>query len=81
MDCDTLVLCMNLKSDTAIAEKMGIDIEKEKGGIFISDKMETSMKGIFACGAVVDGYTNVEKVMNQGKLAAKYAAEYLCGVQ
>jgi len=81
VDCDTLVLCMNLKPDIAIAEKMGIEIEKEKGGIFISDKMETSIKGIFACGAVVDGYTNVEKVMNQGKLAAKYTAEYLCEVQ
>lgn len=77
VDCDTLVLCMNLKPDTIIAEKIDISVNEESRGISVSEKMETSKSGIFACGAVIDGYTNVEKVMNEGRLAAKYAAEYL----
>jgi len=77
VDCDTLVLCMHLKPDTPIAEKVGIDVNKESRGISITEKMETSQRGIFACGAVIDGYTNIEKVMNEGRLAAKYATEYL----
>lgn len=77
VDCDTLILCMHLKPDTIIAEKIGIDVDEKKGGIIISEKMETSKRGIFACGAVIEGYTNVEKVMNEGRLAAKYAYEFL----
>ncbi|WP_346889542.1 NAD(P)/FAD-dependent oxidoreductase [Clostridium sp. UBA1056] len=77
VDCDTLVLCMHLKPDTPIAEKVGIDVNKENRGISITEEMETSQRGIFACGAVIDGYTNIEKVMNEGRLAAKYATEYL----
>ena len=77
VDCDTLILCMHLKPDTIIAEKIGIDVDEKKGGITISEKMETSKRGIFACGAVIEGYTNVEKVMHEGRLAAKYAYEFL----
>ena len=76
IECDTLVLCMNLKPDTTIAEKSGIEVKVENSGIVISEKMETSTPGIFACGTVLTGYNSVENVMNEGRLAGKYALEY-----
>ncbi|MEG0133868.1 MAG: NAD(P)/FAD-dependent oxidoreductase [Clostridium sp.] len=76
MECDTLVLCMNLKPDTVIAKKMGIQINDENSGIIASEYMETSIPGIFACGTVITGYNSVENVMNQGRIAGKYAIEY-----
>ncbi len=81
IDCDTLVLCMNLKPDTAIAEKCGICVNGTNGGIRTSKFMESSQKGIFACGTVISGYNSVENVMNEGRIAGKFAAKYISKLQ
>ncbi|MEG1870737.1 MAG: NAD(P)/FAD-dependent oxidoreductase [Peptostreptococcaceae bacterium] len=77
IDCDTLVLCMNLRPDSDIAEEMGIAVNEKKGGILISKSMESSQRGIFACGTVISGYNSVENVMNEGKLAGEFAIEFI----
>lgn len=77
IECDTLVLCMKPRPDTKLLEGTGLEIDSEEDGILVNENMETSVKGIFACGTVIDGYNSAESAMEQGRLAGISATKYL----
>lgn len=77
VDCDTLVLCMQLKPDATLAEKYNIDINEETDGVIVDSSFQTSIKGIYACGTVIDGYNTVESSMRSGQQAGKSVANLL----
>lgn len=78
--CDTLVLSVHLNPEYILAQKLGIELNKDNRGIIVSDKMETSQSGIFAAGTVLRGYTTADKVMKEGELAGRMCSEYIKGL-
>lgn len=76
-DCDTLLLSVGLIPETELAKNAGIDIESKSGGLLVNDLMETSIKGIFACGNVVKVYNLVDYVTEGAITAGKNASQYI----
>lgn len=76
-ECDTLVLCMKPRPDTKLVECYGIGLNDDEYGVIVNSSMETNKNGVFACGAVINGYDSVENVIYQGENAGKAAAEYI----
>jgi NADPH-dependent 2,4-dienoyl-CoA reductase/sulfur reductase-like enzyme len=76
-DCDTLLLSVGLIPETELARNAGIDIESKSGGLLVNDLMETSIKGIFACGNVVKVYNLVDYVTEGAIVAGKNAFQYV----
>lgn len=77
MECDTLVLCMKPRPDIKLLEGTEIELNDEEDGALVNDVMETTMKGVFACGTVIDGYNSVENVIKQGRKAGMSAGNYI----
>lgn len=75
-DCDTLVLCIQLRPDSELARKSGIKINEENQDIIIDSSYMTSREGIFACGTVTTGYDNYNNVMKAGREAAISIAKW-----
>ncbi len=75
--CDTLVLSVHLQPDSILAQKIGINLNRDNRGIIVSENMETSEDGIFACGTVLRGYNISDRVIKEGQLAGKKASEYI----
>ncbi|GAA0117501.1 NAD(P)/FAD-dependent oxidoreductase [Clostridium senegalense] len=80
VDCDTLILSIYMKPESLIAEKIGIKT-KEFGEIVVDKSMQTSAKGIFACGTVTTGYETMDKVIKNSEKTAHAALEYLNSLQ
>lgn len=81
IECDTLVLCMKPRPDIQLLEGIGIELNDEEVGIAIDNKMETTIRGIFACGTIIDGYNSVSNVMKQGRDAAISASDYILSLK
>ena len=81
MECDTLVLCMKPRPDVKLLEGTGVELNDEDDGALVNEKMETTMKGVFACGTVIDGYNSVENVMRQGRNAGISVSDYILNVK
>lgn len=77
ISCDTLVLSIYLHPENTLALKAGIYIDSESSKMILKDNMETSIEGIFACGTVVEGYEQINKIEMESELVGKYVAEYL----
>lgn len=75
--CDTLVLSINLYPENLLGAKMGMELNEDTGELVVSEGMETSLPGFFACGTVIKGYDVIENVLNQGKVAGTSAAAYV----
>lgn len=75
--CDTLVLSINLYPENLLGAKTGMELNEDTGELIVSEGMETSLAGFFACGTVIKGYDVIENVLNQGKVAGISAAAYV----
>lgn len=78
-DCDTLLLSVGLIPENELSEKAGIEKDKRTNGLIVSESMETSIPGIFACGNVVHVHDLVDFVTTESKHAGYSAAKYLNG--
>lgn len=78
-DCDTLLLSVGLIPENELSEKAGIEKDKRTNGLIVSESMETSIPGIFACGNVVHVHDLVDFVTTESKNAGYSAAKYLNG--
>ena len=76
IDCDTLLLSIGLIPENELTKKAGIEIDSSTGGPFVDNMLQTSRKGFFACGNVVQIFDLVDYVSNDGELAGKSAAIY-----
>ena len=52
-DCDTLLLSVGLIPENELTRQAGIQIDPHTSGAIVTENMETSVPGIFACGNVV----------------------------
>ncbi|SFB28905.1 NAD(P)/FAD-dependent oxidoreductase [Clostridium frigidicarnis] len=76
-DADTLLLSVGLIPENELSKNAGIDIDRRTNGLMVTESMETSQNGIFACGNVVHVHDLVDFVTSEARHAGKCAAGYL----
>lgn len=75
--CDTLLLSVGLVPENELSRKAGVNINLKTQGPFVSNTLETSIPGIFACGNVLHVHDLVDYVSEEAEMAGKYAAEFV----
>jgi NADH oxidase (H2O2-forming) len=85
MECDTVILATGMRPEKSIVEKI---LEQGKlGGIKVNDRMETSLKDVYACGDCVETQSLIDgkpvlsllwhSARKQGEVAGVNAAGFL----
>lgn len=77
--CDTLLLSCGLIPENELSAKAGIELSKVTSGPVVNESLETSVKGIFACGNVLHVHDLVDYVSEEAKKAGQQAAAFLYG--
>lgn len=65
--------------ENELAEMAHVDISPSTLGAVVDDNLQTSKKGIFACGNVLHVHDLVDFVSSESFKAGKAAAEYVMG--
>lgn len=78
-ECDTLLLSVGLIPENELSNQANIEIDSITNGPIVNESMETSVKGIFACGNVVHVHDLVDNVTRESRKAGKYAAKFVKG--
>lgn len=76
-EVDTLLLSVGLIPENELSYKAEIEIDSVTSGPIVNESMETSVKGIFACGNVVHVHDLVDFVSAESRKAGKNAAKYV----
>ena len=74
--CDTVLLSIGLIPENELSKKAGIELNPITNGPKVDNALETSVKGIFACGNVLHVHDLVDQVTKGAEDAGMYAAEY-----
>ena len=77
--CDTLLLSVGLLPENELSMKCGVALSPVTGGAVVSESLETSVDGVFACGNVLHVHDLVDNVSKEASLAGEKAAAYLRG--
>jgi thioredoxin reductase len=72
--CDTLIISAGLIPENELSIAAGVNIDRCTGGPMIDENFETSVRGIFACGNVVQVQDLVDHVTFMGETAGESAA-------
>ncbi len=75
--CDTLLLSCGLIPENELSRSAGIHINPITSGPVVSDALETSAEGVFACGNVLHVHDLVDYVSQEAAAAGKNAARFL----
>lgn len=75
--CDTLLLSVGLVPENELSRNMGLQMSPATKGAVVSDNLETSCPGVFACGNVLHVHDLVDNVSKEAASAGKNAAEYI----
>lgn len=75
--CDTLLLSVGLIPENELSRNMGLQMSRATRGAVVSDELETSCPGVFACGNVLHVHDLVDNVSKEAVNAGKHAAEYI----
>jgi NADPH-dependent 2,4-dienoyl-CoA reductase/sulfur reductase-like enzyme len=78
-DVDTLLLSVGLIPENELSSNAGIEKDRRTNGLVVTESMETSMNGVFACGNVVHVHDLVDFVTQESKHAGKCAAKFIKG--
>lgn len=78
-DVDTLLLSVGLIPENELSSNAGIKKDGRTNGLVVTESMETSMNGVFACGNVVHVHDLVDFVTQESKHAGKCAAKFIKG--
>ena len=78
-DCDTLLLSVGLLPNNPLLEDIGVKIHPRTRGPSVDESLQTSIKGIFACGNSLHVHDLVDFVTSEGSLAGQNAAKYIKG--
>ncbi|EKQ56544.1 MULTISPECIES: FAD-dependent oxidoreductase [unclassified Clostridium] len=76
---DTLLLSVGLIPENELSFNAGIDGDRRTNGLIVTESMETSVDGIFACGNVVHVHDLVDFVTQESKHTGFSAAKYIKG--
>ena len=78
-DVDTLLLSVGLIPENELSKNAGIELDSRTNGLIVSESMETSLEGVFACGNAVHVHDLVDFVTEESRNAGKNAAKYIKG--
>ncbi len=67
MKIDGIFIAQGVAGSTDFAKKLGAKIENDK--IVVYDNMQTSIKGLFACGDCTGGLYQISKAVYEGSKA------------
>ena len=67
MKIDGIFIAQGVAGSTDFAKKLGAKIDNDK--IVVNENMETSIKGLFACGDCTGGLYQVSKAVYEGTKA------------
>lgn len=67
MKIDGIFIAQGVAESTDFAKKLGAKIENDK--IVVYDNMQTSIKGLFACGDCTGGLYQISKAVYEGTKA------------
>jgi NADPH-dependent 2,4-dienoyl-CoA reductase/sulfur reductase-like enzyme len=76
-ECDTLLLSVGLIPENELSKSAGVKLDPVTGGPIVNESMETSIKGIFACGNVVHVHDLVDFVTEESRRAGRSAAKHV----
>ena len=77
--CDTLLLSVGLLPENELTREAGAAMCAATGGPVVSDRLETDLPGIFACGNVLHVHDLVDYVSQEAAGAGRNAARYILG--
>ncbi|WP_423364286.1 NAD(P)/FAD-dependent oxidoreductase [Mycoplasma sp. P36-A1] len=77
IECDTLLLSVGLIPDNNLSEYAGIKLSRLTKGAIVTNDMQTSIPGIFACGNVLHIHDLVDYVVNEAKTCVSGVVDYL----
>ncbi len=77
IECDTLLLSVGLIPENELSKAAGIEIDPKTKGPIVTNFLETSIPGIFACGNVLQVHDLVDNVALEGTRAGEMAATYI----
>lgn len=77
--CDTLLLSVGLIPENELSREAGVAIDARTKGPRVSDSLETSLEGVFACGNVLHVHDLVDYVSEEAGQAGLHAARYIQG--
>ena len=78
-ECDTLLLSVGLIPENELSAGAGVALSPVTSGAVVSDTLETSIPGMFACGNVLHVHDLVDHVSNESFRAGEMAARYAKG--
>lgn len=78
-ECDTLLLSVGLIPENELSKSAGVELDPVTGGPIVNESMETTVKGIFACGNVVHVHDLVDYVTEESRKAGRNAARFVMG--
>ena len=72
---DGVFVAQGIAGSIELAKKVGIQMNKDY--FLVNDKMETNIKGIYACGDCIGGLFQISKAVHEGTKAALEVIKYL----
>ena len=78
-ECDTLLLSVGLIPSSDFLINIGAEVDLLTRSVKVNEYMETSIKGIFACGNVLHVHDLVDYVTEESKIAGLGAAKLIKG--
>ena len=79
VECDTVLLSVGLLPENELTKEANIKLDPKTKGAYVSDKLMTSVDGIFAAGNVLHVHDLVDFVSEESEQAALSAAQYIKG--
>ncbi len=78
-ECDTLLLSVGLIPENELSAGAGVELSPVTSGAVVSDTLETSIPGVFACGNVLHVHDLVDHVSSESFRAGENAARFARG--
>ncbi len=75
--CDTLLLSCGLIPENELSRGAGMEMDEVTQGPVVNEKLETTVRGVFACGNVLHVHDLVDNVSKEALAAGKAAAEFI----
>ncbi|MBQ6411215.1 MAG: FAD-dependent oxidoreductase, partial [Atopobiaceae bacterium] len=76
VECDTLLLSVGLIPENAVAETIGIEIDRATSGPTVDERYQTSVPGVFVAGNELHVHDLADYVSEEGEEAGRAAAEH-----
>lgn len=77
VSCDTILLSCGLIPENELTLDAGAKMDDMTQGPVVNSRLETTARGIFACGNVLHVHDLVDNVSKEARQAGIYAAEYI----